>query len=64
MKEKEEGSKRTRPEVSREAKEKWDRAIAEQQEVARNPRPQSEAEEFARQISHVSPLEWLRQFTI
>lgn len=50
--------------INTEEKARWDKAIAEQQEIASNPRSQREAEEFAKQISHISLLESLRQFTI
>jgi len=57
-------NKPSRPQITQEEKEEWDKAIAKQQEIANNPRPQREAEEFAKEISRLSSLEWFRQFTI
>ena len=53
-----------KPVISEEDLAKWRKAIAAQQEIASHPRSQQEAEEYARQISHIPFIELLRRTTV
>jgi hypothetical protein len=53
-----------KPQISKQEKAKWDKAIEKQQRLANNPTPRETAEEFQKKISTISPNELLRQFDI